>query len=197
MSSFRRSVWLLVLLAGGCASGPPLDNPVRFRPDFGAIENPVMIAPGEPGPYAYAEVFETVLDVVDDHFEIAYANRYDGRIVSHPQIAPGVIEWWRPGSPDARERILATLQSIRYRADIQIQAALEGGYLVQVRVFKELLDLPRPLRATSPAVFREAPTVERQYTVVEAPTEDRRWIPEGRETHLEQLMLSKLRECQR
>lgn len=197
MVNIRRWACLGLLFSVGCASGPRVENPVSFRPEVGPIENPVMIAPGEPGPHAYAQVFEKVLDVVDDEFKIAYSNRYDGRIVSEPRIAPGIVQFWEPGSPSSSERLLASLQSIRHRAEIQILAAPQGGYLIEVRVFKELLDSPQPLRAPSAvAVFREAPTVERQFQVVDQTRPDVRWIPQGREIGIEQVILEKLRRCQ-
>src|SRR5207248_6496520 len=78
----RSAVWLcwsgaLALLCGGCMSGPLIDNPGRAAAPVGGCPNPVYLPHG---PGAYGQVFEQVLDVVNDYFEIAYANRYDGRI---------------------------------------------------------------------------------------------------------------------
>src|SRR3954468_11124262 len=144
---------LAVFGATGCTSGPLIDNAGLIRSDFGpACANPVFIPRG---PNDYACVFEKVIDVLSDTFEIAYANRYDGTIRTHPKIAPGLEQPWKPGSPDGAERLLATLQTIRYRADVTIQPAEQGGYLVQVVVFKELEDLARPIRQTAgAATFR-------------------------------------------
>src|SRR5690349_11718563 len=152
--------------AAGCAGRPPLDHPVLVRPDPNAqCANPVYLSLGPPD---YAAVFEAVLDVLDDYFEIAYANRYDGTIRTHPKVAPGLEQPWKPGSPDGAERLLATLQSIRYRCDVTIQPGEQGGYLVQVVVFKELEDVPRPIRATAgAAAFRSDNSVERQFEVVD------------------------------
>jgi hypothetical protein len=191
-----------VALAGavGCAGRPVLDNPTLVRADPAEpCANPVFLSLGPPD---YAAVFETVLDILDDYFEIAYANRYDGTIRTHPKSAPGLEQPWKPGSPDGRERLLATLQSIRYRCDVTILPGEQGGYLVQVVVYKELEDLARPIRATAgAAAFRSDNTVARQYEVVDPSVVDSNWIPLGRECHLEQALLQRItqrvRECRR
>ena len=86
----------LALCLGGCTTGPMLENPLPIRFDGSiAHENPIYIPQG---PMAYARVFETIEDILQDYFEIAYSNRYDGRIETHPTIAPGLERWWRPGS---------------------------------------------------------------------------------------------------
>jgi len=194
----RSSLWLawggaLALLCGGCMSGPLVDNPGRVpnvssQPDG----NPVYIPLG---PLAYGLVFEKVYDVISEYFEIAYANRYDGRIETFPRIAPGVEQPWKPGSPDFAQRLLATLQSIRHRAIILIQPADNGGFFVDVKVFKELEDVPRPLRATAgSASFRSDNTLERQFEVVDATVVDSSWIPLGRDVKLEQVLVKRLAE---
>jgi hypothetical protein len=195
----RRTIWAawtaaLTVSVSGCASGPLLDNPVLLRPYHEvACENPVYIPQG---PAAYGAVFEKVLDTVDDYFEIAYANRYDGRIETFPRIAPGLEQPWKPGSPDFPQRLLATLQTIRHRALFLIQPADDGGFFVQVTVFKELEDLPRPVRATAgAAIFQDNVTVERQYEVIDPTVFESAWIPLGRDVKLEQVLLCKLKKC--
>jgi hypothetical protein len=201
MRRFVRTVILAAVLVGpaGCVSRPLLDNPALVRPDPALTStNPTVVALG---PSAYAVVFESVLDALDDYFEIAYANRYDGTIHTHPKIAPGLEQPWKPGSPDGRERLLATLQTIRYRCDTTIQPGNGTGYLVSVVVWKEVEDLNRPIRAIAgAAAFRSDNTVERQFEVVEPGMFDQGWVPLGRECHLEQMILQrinkKVRDCQ-
>src|SRR3954451_25321936 len=145
----RQTLWLAMagLALGGGATGPLLENPVLIRTDkVIPPENPVYLPQG---PMAYAQVFEKVLDVVDDFWEIAYANRYDGRIETFPAVAPGLEQPWKPGSPDFQQRLLAYLQSIRHRAIVLITTADDGGYFVDVKVLKELEDLPNPSRSTA------------------------------------------------
>lgn len=187
-----------MLMPVGCLSTPPADNPLLLRPDAPrTCENPVLISPGTPSPSAYAEVYEKVLNVVDDYFDIAYTNRYDGRILSHPKIAPGFERPLAAGSPNFYERALATMQTMRYRCQVQIRSAEQGGYLVQVIVYRELEDLGRPSRAPSGSVFRDSPTIDRQFEVVDPsiPT-DGAWIPKGRSVELEDKILKQIRRCQ-
>jgi hypothetical protein len=192
-----------VLGAGGCAGRPLADNPVFLQaavPPTGPISNPCFLAAGPP---EYAAVFEGVLTTLDDYFEIEYANRYDGTIRTHPLIAPGFDQPWKPGSPDGAERLLATVQTIRYRCVVNIQMvqsdpaqpAAAPGYMVQVVVFKELEDLPRPIKATAgAAAFRSDNTVERQFEVVDPSVVDTAWIPKGREMYLEQEIIKRMKE---
>jgi len=186
----------LTLLGGGCATGPFLDNPAIFRPDPSlTVENPVFV-PGNPTADSYHLVFERVLDIVDDYFEVAYANRYDGRIETFPRIAPGLEQLWKPGSPDFDQRLLATLQTIRHRGEVLIRPANDGGYFISVKVYKELEDLPRPSRSTAGAAsFRSDNTVERQFEVIDPTVFESTWIPIGRDLPLEQVILQRIRKC--
>lgn len=183
------ALWL-----AGCSTGPLQENPVLLRPELLIPqENPLYIPQG---PDAYDKVFQKALDVVDDFFEIAYANRYDGRIESHPSVAPGLEQPWKPGSPDFYQRLLAFLQSIRHRCILVIQPADDGGYYIDVKVLKELEDLPSPMRATAgSASFRMNSTIERQFEVIEQPIYAANWIPIGRDFKLEQVILERLAHC--
>ncbi len=181
--------WLgLALLCSGCMSGPMVDNPARVGTAAEACPNPIYLPHG---PGAYGDVFERVLDVlVDNRFEIAYSNRYDGRIETFPKSAPGLEQPWKPGSPDFAQRLLATLQTIRHRASVLITAADDGGFFVDVKIAKELEDLERPSRATAgSASFRSDNTVERQFEVVDPSVLDSHWVPLGRDLKVEQAIL--------
>jgi hypothetical protein len=187
----------IALILGGCATGPLLENPLHLRPDRAvAHENPLYIpgsGGGPQGELAYARVFDKVLDVLSDYFELAYHNRYDGRIETHPSIAPGIEQPWKPGSPDCYQRLLAFCQTIRHRAIVVITTADDGGYFIDVKVYKELEDLPRPTRATAgDATFRLESTVQRQFEVIEADLFEPAWIPIGRDCKLEQCILDRL-----
>jgi hypothetical protein len=207
MRRIRTAIAVLALLpGGGCLSGPLFDNPMRLPegPPGSSCENPVLIFPNHQGRVSYAEIFDQVLDVVDDHFAIQYSNRYEGRVVGKPTIAPGFEQPWKPGSPDSYERTLATLQAYRYRCEVRIREADPTGYFVQVTVLKELRDYPTTGNPYSNiSVFQDGGTVDRdQFLIVDpnvtSPIESpgERWIPKGRETALEQVILRKLQRCQ-
>src|SRR5262245_28643874 len=72
----------------GCATAPPVDNPVLVR-RAESVENPVLVSPGQPTAASYKEVFEKVIDVLDDYFILQTPNPYEGRITTKPRIAPG------------------------------------------------------------------------------------------------------------
>jgi hypothetical protein len=195
------------VLAIGCAlvapgraqeAQPPagakmLDPKVAAQPGTVVVENPVYVPLG---PNAYGMVFEKVFEVVSEYFEIAYSNRYDGRIETFPRIAPGIEQFWKPGSPDWYQRVLATFQTIRHRAFVLIQLADDGGYFVQVMVFRELEDLPQPTRYTAgAAAFRSDNTVERQFEVIDPSVFEVGWIPLGRDPYLEHAIVEKIKKC--
>ena len=184
------------VLVAGCVVLPLNENPAIIRPDPAVtVENPVWLPLGSE-PEAYGKVFEQILDIVDDYFEISYANRYDGRIETFPRISPGFEQFWKPGSPDAYQRLEATLQTMRHRAAILIQPAHDGGVFVHVTIFKELEDLPRPIRATAGgATFRSDITVERQFEVIDPTVFESQWIPLGEDVKFEQLILQRIKKC--
>jgi hypothetical protein len=180
--------------AGGCATAPPLDNPALVR--RAEVENPVLVSPGQPTASSYREVFERVVDVLDSYFDLQPPNAYEGRVTSKPRLMPGYEQFWKHGNPDPRQRLLATFQSMRQIATVEIRAGERGGYLVFVVVEKELEDLPRPLKATvGDALFQAAPTVDRQLEIVTPATNSAGWIKIGRDYALEQEILRRIREC--
>src|SRR5262249_22216868 len=181
---------VVALLSGGCMSGPLRDNPGHYALRSAECPNPIYV-PQRPA--AYGLVFEQIIDVLAAYFEIAYANRYDGRIETFPRIAPGLEQPWKPGSPDFAQRLLATLQTIRHRGMVLITPAEDGGFFIDVKVYKELEDLDKPTRQTAGAApSRSDNTVERQFEVIDATIGDSHGIPLGRDLRLEQVILKRL-----
>jgi hypothetical protein len=197
----RRTLWTVctsavLAILSGCATGPLLDNPLPVRP-AGVVEveqNPVFVGQG---PVSYRKVYEHAERVlIDFGFEILESAPYEGRIETLPRIAPGLLTALKPGSPDPYERLLATLQTYRHRAVVRVQPAGPlGGFFVHVTVYKELEDLPRPVRATAGAAnFRVDNNLERQYSVVDPTVFEANWIPRGRDVDIEQILLQRLKE---
>jgi hypothetical protein len=190
---------LLATLAGCTSLGPNMREPPMIIPAGATIDedaNPVYI-PLPLSPFSYGRLFETLLHVLHDYdFEIAQSNRYDGRIECIPRTAPGLIEIFRPGSPDLYDRLLQTMQSYRHRVTIVVQTAAPpaGGYFVEVIVRKELEDLPRPIRASiGAATFRTQNNVDRQFQVVDPMFFDSAWIFRGRDVPLEQELIRRIK----
>jgi hypothetical protein len=190
-------MWRTLLTAGiavflaGCVSGPLQENPLVVRvSEASPQENPLYIPQTA---MAYARIFEKTLDVLSDYFDIAYKNRYEGRIETFPKTAPGIEQPWKPGSPDFYQRLYAFFQTVRHRAIVTITTANDGGYFIHVEVLKELEDLAAPSRATaSGATFRIDTTIQRQYEIVDYELYDNAWIPIGRDLKLEQVILERL-----
>jgi hypothetical protein len=185
---------MLAALASGCVAVPVTSNSLLERPDPNVVvENPLFVPLA---PFSYGLVFEKVLDVVGAYFEIAYSNRYDGRIETFPRTTPGLEQPWKPGPPDCYQRLEATLQSMRRRAIVLIQPADDGGYFIEVTVYKELEDLPQPTKVRpGGAALRTEPTVERQFEVIDATVFESGWIPRGRDAKMEQAILQRLKKC--
>ena len=197
-----RSWWLWVValgvgLATGCASTPQLDNPLLVRPGFAPVDNSILI-PGQPTPEGYAEIYDRVIDALDDYFVIKPTSRYSGTVETYPRVAPGWEQPWKPSTPDSRERWLASTQSMRHYAVVKIWASEQGGFNVYVEVYKELEDLAQPITARAGrTIFRDAATVDRrgELTTGAAPSEPT-WIPAGKAPHrdfaFEQEILQKI-----
>ena len=188
----------LVAATVGCASVPPVDNPVLVRPRVpdppGTADQPT----GRPGCAGYDEVYERALDALDDYFEIIPGSRYAREIRTYPRVAPGYEQPWKPGSPDATERWTATFQSIRHFAIVRIADADGGaGYRVTVEVYKELETVGVPLQSLGgPAAFRDAPLADRTSDTLTGPaTAERQWVPatpSPRDFPFEQAILKKI-----
>lgn len=196
----RRRNWVTLAAIGlagiapaGCVTTRPDDNSAIIgEAPPPAATNPAYVALAATD---YGAVFEACIDVIDDYFEIALANRYDGRIRTFPRVAPGIEQPWRPGSPDGPERLLCTLQSFAYASDIVIQPGETGGFHVFVTVNRYLEDLPRPIRATAgAAAFRSDNSVDRRFEVVDPNRPEAGWIPKGREPYLEQCLLRRIED---
>ncbi|HEY7425112.1 MAG TPA: sigma-70 family RNA polymerase sigma factor [Gemmataceae bacterium] len=137
----------------------------------------------------YTAIFDNALDAVDDYFEVAYANRYDGRIETCPLLK-------RPHTPPRfpAGRPAATTKPVRWRAVVVIAPTDEGSYWVDVRIYKEAETKPakrdekNPLRPKSPA------EVDEQHLL---PRWEMNWAPVGRDTEFEQVILRRLVEQER
>jgi hypothetical protein len=198
VGTMRRTLWtactgLALALMSGCAAGSLLELPTTTPAGVvtEAEANPVYVPQG---PMSYRKVYEHALDVLTDFgFEILEQSAFDGRIETVPRSEPGLLLFMKPGSPVVYQRLLATFQTYRHRAAILIQPAQAGGFFIHVKVFKELEDLPRPVRATAAAIFRTENNIDRQYTVIDPTVFESAWIPKGRDFDVEQVLLKKLK----
>src|SRR5437870_6899310 len=115
----------------------------------GAIQNPLFIPPVD-----RELMWNQTVDAVDDYFRIEREDRVrliggvltEGRIDTFPTVGSTIFEPWRVDSTRGYEKLHATLQSIRRRATLRV-IPVDGGYLLDVVVQKELEDLDKPEHA--------------------------------------------------
>jgi hypothetical protein len=159
------------------------------------LPNPLEIPVSDP-----EFAWNTIVDTVDDYFEISREERVhligdvmtEGRIETRPVPGATLLEPWRRDQTRGFELWQSTFQSIRRQAEISVSPS-SVGYGVQVIVRKELEDLARPESATVSGIIR------RYDGSLTRPSGDGiggpltlGWIPQGRDIALEQKILADL-----
>ncbi len=147
-------------------------------------------------------LWNQLIDTMDDYFEIKREERVrlvggvltEGQVETFPQPGATILEPWRDDSSPGFERSYATLQSIRRRASVYVRPQADGGYLVEVVVYKELEDLSQPEHSiVNVDGLRTDGTIERPEKNVQMGPVTLGWIPVGRDMALEQRILTQLR----
>lgn len=178
----------ILLAAVGCA---PFQR-ASIQP---AYPNPVLIPSND-----YEYVWEQMVDVVNDDFRIIREERVrqvgnmltEGLVETEPLVGATLLEPWRGDSASSYERLESTLQTIRRRSIVRMIPS-QGGFLVDVAVFKELEDLKRPKHSTvGEATFRSDQSLERFREPVGEFPQSVGWIPLGRDVAAEQRILQRL-----
>jgi hypothetical protein len=188
---------LLILVAviatceSGCAGIFPRFSSHQAGP--APLENPLFIPPLD-----RELIWCQAVDAIDDYFRIEHEERVrliagvltEGRIDTFSTIGSTIFEPWRTDSTRGYEKLHATLQSIRRRATLRV-IPVEGGYLLDVVVHKELEDLDKPEHATvGGATLRHDGTIVRQEGAPGRYSVTLGWIPIGRDVALEQRILA-------
>ena len=191
----RRIAWIAVLAclapAWGCAS--PMFVIQQANPAFVPVANREFF-------------WNTLVDVIDDSYTIDKEERVrlvfdpqtgqntltDGQIVTHFEISAGWLEPWRTDTASFYDKLESTLQSMRRRAVVHVAAA-EGGYMVEVNVFKDLEDVQTPMFAPASAGTLRYDTSQRhtENTITQQPVVTG-WIPQGRDPAAEQYIINQL-----
>ena len=146
-------------------------------------------------------VMDQVSDELDNYFRIYREERIrlvenvmtEGIIETHPKIGATILEPWHKDSTRGFERQHASLQTVRRFAKVRVIPA-GNGYQVDVKVYKELEDLPEPIHST---ITGRTPRHDASLDVdfpeeIYAPfinPKNKGWIPMGRDFSLEQLIL--------
>ena len=157
--------------------------------------NPVFV------PIADPEVLHNALvDVLDDHFRVEIEERVRvvdgmltvGRIKTFKEMSSTIAEPWRSDTVSLYDKLESTFQTYRRYAEVLMVPA-EGGFNVDLHVFKELEDVPKPLNAPAGSAMLQNETSQMNVKVV--PTQQATvtgWIPQGRDLNLEQKMINQL-----
>jgi hypothetical protein len=188
----RLTALILVVPFFGCVTEPrPPYQPVPV-----AYDNPVMI------PIAsYELVWEGVRDIVAQNFRIEHEeplrpignSLFPGRIDTFPMPGATLLEPWYHDSANEYERLECTLQSIRRYSVVKVIPAQNGGFWVDVAVFKELENVKQPERATAgSATFRTDATLPSRLTPEQTVAANQNWIPQGHDTAAEQRIIGQI-----
>lgn len=145
-------------------------------------------------------LWDKLVDSVDTYFEIDREERVrmvgdvitEGRLTTRPEIGATMFEPWRSDSVGGYNRLESTLQTMRRQAIVRVLPD-QGGYLVDVAVYKELADIARPQFATaSTAAFRSDSSIVRYVEPIGDVPVNAGWIPQGRDPLLEQRIIQDL-----
>ena len=156
------------------------------------VPNPLDLPPAEDG-----FVWSQVVDSLDDYFRIVREQPVqnsnemvlDGRIETAYRVGASVFEPWRKDSTSGFERLQSTMQSIRRRAIVTVRPRM-GAYVIEVVVQKDLEDTNQSQFATeSSTAMRHDGTLIRKGEGYNNSPQTLGWIPLGRDTSLEQVIL--------
>ena len=189
---------LLVLL--GCVNEAHLP----YQPVPVSYENPALLRIANP-----EEVWNGVVEVISDYFRIEREDPVrslgctltEGRIDTFPKPGATLLEPWDHDSANSYERLESTFQSIRRYAVVKVIPAQNGGFWVDVAVFKELENLRQPEHATAGAVILRNDISPNRIGSLDLPSGgnpdkpsglNQSWIPQGRDTAAEQLILGQI-----
>lgn len=170
------------------------------------VPNPLELPPAEDD-----FVWSQVVDAVDYYFRIVREQPVqnsgemiiDGQLETSYRIGASIFEPWRKDSTAGFERLQSTLQSVRRRAIVKVRPGLSsggfingantgggGGYSIEVIVQKDLEDTDRTQYATeSTNAMRHDGTIVRSNNSFDGSPQTLGWIPLGRDTSLEQVIL--------
>ena len=205
----RLGGWLVILVVGlmvvpGCRNwlGTVPEGAVLVDDGRATIANPLMVPLIDRW-----LVMDQVSDELDNYFRIYREERIrvldgvmsEGWIETHPEMGSTLLEPWRKDSSPGFEKLHATLQTVRRFAKVRVIPAGDH-YQIDVKVYKELEDLPQPLGARvggSPMRYDSALDIDGGD--VELSPRNDGWIPMGRDVLLEQTILtniqSRLNDC--
>jgi hypothetical protein len=147
-------------------------------------------------------VMDQVSDELDNYFRIFREERIrvvdsvmtEGWIETHPKIGGTILEPWKRDSTRGFERLHATLQTVRRFAKVRV-IPTGNSYQIDVKVYKELEDLPQPIgSAVGGQYIRTDNTLDVDRRDAAPEKVHAGWIPMGRDFSLEQQILQNIQQ---
>ena len=141
-------------------------------------------------------IWQQVVDTVDDYFRIAeeqpLSDIANGSLKTTFQIGASALEPWRRDSTRGFERLQSTLQTIAREATVDVRPRPDG-YSIEVVVRKFIEDVDRSQGTTGGSIAtRHDGTVTRADEIFDGEPTTLGWIPLGRDTSLEQVILNEI-----
>lgn len=188
----------LLLVSGGCKLWS-LRQEEKNASQYPQLANPLYV-PACDRDFA----MDQVSDEVDDYFQIRREQRIaltdnvlmEGWIETQPKIGATVFEPWRRDAATLEERRLGTLQTIRRWAKVRVIPNGQG-YLIDVKVYKELEDRHPPDHSVVTSGLPRHDQAMDSLQDSAAPFQDDsklHWFSIGRDIELEQKMLRNIQQ---
>lgn len=190
------AILAMAVCAVGCRTIQNLEaskNQVAFEP----IANPLLVPLMDRW-----FIMDEISDEIDDYFRIFREERIrtvdgvmtEGWIETHPRIGSTVLEPWHHDSTRGYEKIHASLQTVRRYAKVRV-IPTSDSFTIDVQVFKELEDNPKPLNSpVSGKVLRTDNSLDVDQPDFWATTNNKGWIAMGRDVSLEQRILRNIQQ---
>ncbi len=139
-------------------------------------------------------LWERAVEVLNrNHFQVARESKLEGIIETDYRGGSNILEPWHPDSVGLENRLESTLQSIRRRVVISMQSSGVGVMMVNVRVDKEIEDLPGlAANYEGGATFSENEPLNRDLNQVVGQSSPSRWLPLGRDPLLERKIMGEI-----
>ena len=178
--------------------GPEIEeNYVLEEAELPKLENPMAV------PLRDRNLLWNILvDTMEDYFVIRHEEQIqlvgntltEGYLQTAHADAATMLEPWRKDNAAGFDQLYATLQTIRRQAEVHVRPSREG-FRIEVVVHKLQEDLAQPEYATvGGATLRHSATHSRPRDRGIVTTETLGWMPAGRDTALEQLILNDLHQ---
>ena len=178
--------------------GPEIEeNYVLEEAELPKLENPMVV------PLRDRNLLWNILvDTMEDYFVIRHEEQIqlvgntltEGYFQTAHADAATMLDRWRKENAAGFDQLYATLPTIRREAEVHVRPSREG-FRIEVVVHKLQEDLAQPEYATvGGATLRHSATHSRPRDRGIVTTETLGWMPAGRDTALEQLILNDLQQ---